>query len=139
MWSLLFILYSRSVLSREQKIKLFVGFENKQSRIQSGGSNFICSLKYKSIIFFHQNAFNIGTSIGFGNVLPENLSGYCFHRSTSFLSFFLSFFSFVPSLLFYQKEGCYGSEILSYQKRVIYGKKSVTRPPLHIALCYNSM
>ena len=46
------------------------------------------------------------------------------------------------SLLFYRKERCYGSEILnacmSYQKKVIYGKKSVTRPPLHIALCYNS-
>ena len=27
---------------------------------------------------------------------------------------------------------------MSYQKNVIYGKKSVTRPPLHITLCYNS-
>ena len=32
---------------------------------------------------------SIGTSVGFGNVLPENLSGQCFHRSTS--SFFFSF------------------------------------------------
>ena len=57
------------------------------------------------------------------------------------LLFFL-FFSFPKWLLFYQKGKCYGSEILnacmSYQKNVIYGKKSVTRPPLHIALCYNS-
>ena len=49
---------------------------------------------------------------------------------------------FPRSLLFYQKERCYGSEILnacmSNQKKMIYGKKSVTRPPLHIALCYNS-
>ena len=48
----------------------------------------------------------------------------------------------LSSLLFYQKEKCYGSEILnacmSNQKKMIYGKKSVTRPPLHIALCYNS-
>ena len=61
------------------------------------------------------------------------------------LSFFFSSsssFFLLPSLLFYQKERCYGSEILnacmSYQKKVIYGKKSVTRPPLHITLCYNS-
>ena len=49
---------------------------------------------------------------------------------------------FLRWLLFYQKERCYGSEILnvcmSNQKKMIYGKKSVTRPPLHIALCYNS-
>ena len=66
---------------------------------------------------------------------PENLRGHCFHRSTS------SFF-FARWLLFYRKESCYGSEILnvcmSNQKKMIYGKKSVTRPPLHIALCYNS-
>ena len=55
---------------------------------------------------------------------------------------FLSFFFFLRWLLFYQKNRCYGSEILnvcmSNQKKMIYGKKSVTRPPLHIALCYNS-
>ena len=82
------------------------------------------------------NAIYFGTSVGFGNVWPENLRGHCFHRSTSFFFFLLS------SLLFYQKEKCYGSEILnacmSNQKKMIYGKKSVTRPPLHIALCYNS-
>jgi len=54
----------------------------------------------------------------------------------------LSFSFLLPSLLFYQKGKCYGSEILnacmSYQKKVIYSKKSVTRPPLHIALSYNS-
>ena len=41
-------------------------------------------------------------------MLPENLSGPCFHRSTSFF-----FFLFVRWLLFYQKERCYGSEILN--------------------------
>ena len=51
---------------------------------------------------------------------------------------------FIGQLLFffYQKERCYGSEILnvcmSNQKKMIYGKKSFTRPPLHIVLCYNS-
>ena len=30
----------------------------------------------------------IGTSVGFGNAFPVNLSGHCFHRSTS--SFFCS-------------------------------------------------
>ena len=29
----------------------------------------------------------IGTSVGFGNVFPVNLSGHCFHRSTSFYFF----------------------------------------------------
>ena len=71
------------------------------------------------------------------NVLPENLGGDCFHRSTSF--------SFVRWLIFYQKERGYGSEILnacmSYQKKVIYGKKSVTRPPFisHYAIIQGEM
>ena len=54
------------------------------------------------------------------------------HRSTFLLSLYRHYFSTRRK----------GSEILivfiSYQKKVIYGKKSVTRPPLHIALCYNS-
>ena len=48
---------------------------------------------------------------------------------------------FVRWLLFYQKERCYGSEFFCVgtndHYKVTYGKKSVTRPPLHIALCYN--
>ena len=60
----------------------------------------------------------------------------------SSVNFLFLLFLFPRWLLFYQKGKCYGSEILnacmSYQKKVIYGKKSVTRPPLHIALCYNS-
>ena len=85
--------------------------------------------------------WNFWTSVGFGSVWPENLSGHCFHRS----SFFFSFFFLLPSLLFYQKERCYGSEILnacmSYQKKVIYGKKSVTKPPfiLHYAIIQGEM
>merc|ERR1711974_70890 len=47
--------------------------------------------------------------------------------------------------LFYKKERCYGSEILnacmSNQKKMIYGKKSVTRPPFvsHYAIIQGEM
>ena len=37
---------------------------------------------------FFEPKFKIGTSIGFGNAFPVNLSGHCFHRSTSFYFFF---------------------------------------------------
>ena len=39
----------------------------------------------------------IGTSVGFGNLLPENLSGHCFHGSTSI---FLSLITFLPEAFF---------------------------------------
>ena len=71
----------------------------------------------------------------------------CFQKTYVAIVFIsqLSFLFFVPSLLFYRKERCYGSEILnacmSNQKKMIYGKKSVTRPPFisHYAIIQGEM
>ena len=74
------------------------------------------------------------------NVLPENLSGHCFHRSTSFL--------FLPSckvITFLPEEKGHSSEIfnacMSNQKKVIYGKSQSPDPPFisHYAIIQDEM
>ena len=59
--------------------------------------------------------------------MAKNQSPECPHCGTRYNLFF------VPSLLFYRKERCYGSEILYVSmndpQKVTYDKKSVTRTP----------
>ena len=70
-----------------------------------------CYTICNSILVWHPSLHVLARSLFSVNVLPENLSGYSFHGSTFFLYFFLHSF-LLPSLIFYQKEWCYGSEIL---------------------------
>ena len=71
----------------------------------------------------------------------------CFQKTYVAIVFIgqLSFFLLLPSLLFYQKERCYGSEILnawtSYQKKVMYGKSQSPDSPFisHYAIIQGEM
>ena len=91
-----------------------------------GNNKHICTISPTLTILVKHN---LGTSVDFGNVLPENLSGHCFHTDLSQYNHIHIQYSHIhiqyshihikynhihieSSLLFYWKERCNSSDFL---------------------------